>query len=116
MQSLPSIVRPSVRKVAPVLMALGLLTSTASSSFAADQSAVSFDLGAFKTVRKTLICPAGTTLGQDKWWANIVDITSHPAVTLSLGGGARGRKSVTVIITNWDPWDSHHVYVYAHCR
>jgi hypothetical protein len=110
------VVRPSVRKLAPLLMAIGLLATTAPSTFAASQSALSFDLGAFKTVRKTLTCPSGTKLGQDKWWANIVDITSHPAVTLSLAGGARGQKSVTVIVTNWDPWDSHRVYVYAHCR
>ena len=119
-----SFARPSVKKIAPVLMAFGLLASSASSSFAATPSGTIqvqgewLLVGRLQTLRRTYSCPTGWKLGQkDKLFGDLYYTAGDDAsVSATPAGGAYGTQSLTLSITNWDGWHLHSVKPILYCH
>jgi hypothetical protein len=93
-------------------MALGLMASTAAGTYAFPSAPTGTywiaqapqQIGRSATVRRTFTCPAGYVVGQkDKPFSPVHRNESINYISAVMNGGGYGSRSVSFLITNWNP-------------
>jgi hypothetical protein len=126
-------VRRSLATVTPLMLAFGLLMSTASSTLAAGTTgrplpthkylptSSDFHLGRLQTKQITLYCTPGTTVttdyyDNDIWHHQLAQLDAHKSVTYTPTAGGLGFRYVTLMLTNWSLWDAHDGRISIFCK